>query len=521
MHNQNDRIMTENKDITGLEAIYLAATDSNVRFITAVAGYPITAVVDYFFEKKEVNNYDIHWFTNEKAAMEASLGASATGRRSLVLVKHVGMNLLSDPLMTAMMHTIGAGLVILAGDDPGAKASQNEQDSRFYGSIAETVVFDPATPLDAYDSLNRAFKISEEAKVPVIMRITDRLEKREQISNRIGVAENTEGPSKKLNRDIWKLTMHGKHQLFHIESEPVLINESENTELTHMSFRGEKTGIISSGYPSAIIDDILSESAVYSDYSHLALGIVSPFPYKLVKRFINKHERILIVEESEPFIESHINTCDRILGKRTGHLPFGIIEKEHVLFAFENIDNDEVSEYTYIQTIASRGSRPICSECPFIPLYNVLHDMGPVAGDMGCSIRTAPDPLNAVDTGFSLGGAISTACGFQGKGIAVIGDFGLAHSGIIGLINAVNEEFDILVIILQNEIAAMTGGQKTPDLSEIVKTLVPDTTFIDIDRKINEDGVEKTSGLLREVIRKKQQKKGVSVIYLTGKCIKF
>jgi indolepyruvate ferredoxin oxidoreductase alpha subunit len=197
-----------------------------------------------------------------------------------------------------------------------------------------------------------------------------------------------------------------------------------------------------------------------------------------------------------------------------------MVEKEHVDFAFENIDNDTVSKYTEIQTILSRGSRPMCSDCPFMPLYNVLHDIRPVAGDMGCSIRTAPDPLNAVDTGFALGGAISTACGFPGKGIAVIGDFGLAHSGIIGLINAVEGGFDILAIILQNDVAAMTGGQNAPDLKNVVKALVPDTTCVNIDEMQDLEGKETCSGIIKEMIQKKLDTKGVSVIYIEGKCTK-
>jgi indolepyruvate ferredoxin oxidoreductase alpha subunit len=519
--------MTNTEDITGLEAIYLAAIDSNVKFITAVAGYPMTAVADHFFENKnssncnECNNYDIHWFTNEKAALEAALGASVTGRRSIVMVKHVGMNVLSDPLMTAMMHTIGSGLVILAGDDPGAKASQNEQDSRFYGAISETAVFDPSTPQNTYDSLSRAFELSEEAKVPVIMRITDRLEKERQKISRTRINSKANVKEKVLDRSIWKLTMHGKHQRFHIESEPILIHESENSRFNHIAINGDKVGIVSSGYPSFIVDKILSTQLVYSSYSHLSLGMVSPFPEKLVKSFIEQHEHILVVEESETFIETHISTCcEKVLGKRTGHLPFSMVEKEHVDFAFENIDKDEVSEYTDVQTILSRGSKPICSDCPFMPLYNVLHDIRPVAGDMGCSIRTAPDPLNAVNTGFALGGAISTACGFPGKGIAVIGDFGLAHSGIIGLINAVENGFDILAIILQNDVAAMTGGQGAPDLKKVVKALVPDTTCINIDELLDSEGKDACSEYIKNIIQAKIEDKGVSVIYIEGQCTK-
>ncbi len=518
--------MTIDKEITGLEAIHLAAVDSDVRFITAVAGYPITAVADLFFKEKDSGFYQIHWFTNEKAALEAALGASATGRRSMVLVKHVGMNVLADPLMTAMMHTIGSGLVILAGDDPGAKASQNEQDSRFYGAMAETAVFDPATPQDAYDALNRAFALCEETGGPVIMRITDRLEKAEQCIRRIIRTVNgkkgTQTPGKKFDREMWKYTMHGKHQRFHIFTEPLMMHEAENSRFNRVSISGKKVGIISSGYPSSKVDEVLSTQLVYSDCSHLALGLVTPLPKNIIKQFIDKHECILVVEESEAFIESYIDTCnlEKVHGKKSGHLPVGIIEKEHIEFALENIGMDKVSKYTDMQTIATRGARPICSDCPFMSLYNVLHDIIPVAGDMGCSIRTAPEPLKAVDTGFSLGGSIATACGFPQKRIAVIGDFGLAHSGIIGLINAVSGGFDVLVIVLRNHIAAMTGGQESPDLLHVVTALVPDTILIDIDRYIASKDMDSAKDMLSNIIKEELKTKGVSVIYIEGKCIK-
>ncbi|MGB3907382.1 MAG: indolepyruvate ferredoxin oxidoreductase, partial [Methanomethylovorans sp.] len=162
------------KNCTGIEALFLSFINSKVRIVTGVAGYPITALMEMLI-KHQIKGYKAFWLTNEKAALEKALGASVTGQRSMVVVKHVGMNVLSDPLMTSVYHTIGAGVVIIAGDDTGARASQNEQDSRFYGNLAETALFDPSTPQGAYDAVRRAFEISEQAKVPVIIRITDRL----------------------------------------------------------------------------------------------------------------------------------------------------------------------------------------------------------------------------------------------------------------------------------------------------------------------------------------------------------
>ena len=140
---------------------------------------------------------------------------------------------------------------------------------------------------------------------------------------------------------------------------------------------------------------------------------------------------------------------------------------------------------------------------------------------MGCSIRTAPEPLGAVDTGFALGGAISTACGFKDKGVAIIGDFGLVHSGIVGLINAVNCDNEALIIVLQNDLAAMTGGQKTPDIYDAVKALVPNTSIIDIDQMIENMDMTRTEVKLRNLIFEKMNEIGISVIYIRGKCIKF
>lgn len=513
--------MNDSTIVTGLEALFLAAIDSNVNFITAVAGFPITAVADKFTLEKENNEYKIHWITNEKSAMETALGASVSGQRTLVLVKHVGMNVLSDPLLTAMTHTIGAGLVILAGDDPAALASQNEQDSRYYGQIAETATYDPSSPSDAYESVLSAFKLSENAKVPVIIRVTDRLEKdKGELVRRDNKPEASR--SAKFDRSIWKLTMHGKHQRFHRESYPILADEAEKSALNRSSIKGTEIGIISSGHPSELVKNIITQKDKWSAVSQLSLNVLSPFPHKLISSFIGKHKQILVVEESENYIESYIKILDKIKGKDTGHLPFGIVKTEHIEFALDNIGKDELVKYTEVQTIKERGSRSICDECPYMPLYKVLRELDVmIAGDMGCSIRTAPEPLGAVDTGFALGGAISTACGFKDKGIAVIGDFGLAHSGIVGLINAVNCDNEALIVVLQNDLAAMTGGQRTPDIYDAVKALVPNTSIIDIDQMVTNMDMNEAEIKLKNTIFEKMSEDRISVLYIRGKCIKF
>ncbi len=511
---------------TGLEALYLAAIDSNVSLVTAVAGYPITAVMDRFLENNTDVNVDVDvntnttidakWMTNEKVALEGALGASVSGRRALVLTKHVGMNVLSDPLVTSATHTIGAGLVIFAGDDPGVAASQNEQDSRWYGEIAEVAVYDPSTPQDAYSAVVKAFELSEQVSAPVIIRITHRLEISEGALERIKRSQH-DTHKVVFDRSIWSITMRGKHGKFHIESYPKLVEEAEHTPFNRLTMglggEGENgnVGIISSGYPSALVANVLDTR---TNVSHLELGMVNPIPFNTVREFVKAHKRVLIVEETEAFIESHLCVLDNVLGKKTGHLPYGQVDVEHIEYALDHINNDTVVKYTDIQTIAGRGVRSICDDCPYMPLYHILHDLDVmVAGDLGCSVRSAPAPLEAVDTGFALGSSIAVACGFEKKGIAVIGDFGLAHSGIIGLINAVHCGFDVVVIVLQNKVAAMTGGQDVPDLTDVVRAEVADVSSFDIDAGMD--------GTLLELINKKLGKRGVSVIFVKGKCRKY
>lgn len=500
--------------VTGIEALFLSLIDSRIQLVTGVAGYPATAVMELLLRHKH-EGYKASWMTNEKAALEKALGASVTGQRSVVVVKHVGMNVLSDPLMTSVYHTIGAGVVIIAGDDTGARASQNEQDSRFYGNLAEVALFDPATPQGAYDSILSAFALSEQAKVPVIIRITDRL-----LNSKGSVSRSRQnGSAATFDRNIWKLTTKGKHQRFHRESMPLLETAVQITSLNRFVCGEGKIGIISSGYLSVIVETVLSEGK-WDGCSHLALQMVAPFPFEGVRQFISKCDIVLVVEETEPYIESHIAVTGKIRGKMTGHIPCGQVEAEHVIYALDHLEEGRIEKYTEVQTIKSRGARPLCQDCPFMPLYKCLAKIDAmVAGDMGCSIRAAPEPLQAVDTGFALGSAISTACGFKDKGIAVIGDFALAHSGIVGLINAVDSEDDVVVVILQNWVAAMTGGQEAPDLMPAVKALIPDTTILEMPVYADETACD-TEMQIRDVLRSRLAQKGVSVLYLLGKCTK-
>lgn len=579
----------EASECTGFEALYLAALDSDVSFITGVPGYPVTSLMELFLRKnleeelldaskaktlvsgvatsKIVLDYSARWLTNEKVALETALGASVSGRRALVIVKHVGMNLLSDPLITSVTHTIGAGLVIIAGDDPGAKGSQNEQDSRWYGRIAEIAVFDPVSPDTAYRALRRAYELSEETKTPVILRVTAGLERSKGNIKRL---PESSAPHPEFDRAIWKNRMVEKHRLFHSRTYPLLEEEAENTDLNVLKKRtAENTGygldsrygqigIISSGFTSSIVEEILKKQSEfhavdsYPEISHLSIGLVNPLPLKKIKDFLRSNQKVLVVEESEPFIEEQIRIIGNVYGKKTGHLPYGQVRHEDIEFALEHLEYEilEPADTTSLKVAKKNNRTGICDDCAYLSLYRFLSTLDVrVAGDMGCSVRSAPDPLAAVDVSFALGSAISVACGFEKKGIAVIGDFALAHSGILGLLSAATTGCNVLVLVLQNEVAAMTGGQSVFDLRKVVEAITPDVSVFDIDTNEKEapdetgnitDGTEKamdetgnkkeagrkiekqiSNPKLPELIQAKLVLPGISVIFIKGKCRKY
>lgn len=488
--------------VSGLDAVVAALADSAVKIVTGVPGFPITELMEPL-QDLGLKSEDLcrrEWSVNEMVALELALGSSVCGERSAVITKHVGMNILADPLVSSTTHTIGAGVVIISGDDPGAQKSQNEMDSRFYGLLAEVPVFDPSTPQTAYLCIREAFVLSEDVSAPVIIRITDRLLKSE---GRVIRKRSSRLRTPSLDKKIWHLTMLGKHQRFHTVSFQKMCEYAENSKLNSYKKRG-CLGVLSSGFPSSIVDSIIP-----SHISHLSLGIVNPLPLELINRFIGEHDRVLLVEETEPVIEKQLSK--KVLGKLTGHLPYGFVEASDIRNALKNINKDAVERKIIPQTIEERGSRPLCEDCPYLPLYKAIKELKvPVAGDLGCSIMTASPPLSLLDAAFSLGSSIATACGFNRKGIAIVGDFGLVHSGICGLINAVHNKHEVMVVVLQNEVAAMTGGQAVPDLTGVLRSYVKDTEIID-PQNIN----------LKKKLSKKLKTRGISVLLARAPCPRY
>ena len=476
--------------ISGMNAIKNAVNDAGISIMTYVPGYPITEIAGELCAEISVN---------EKVALEIALGASATGNRSMVIVKQVGMNILADPLLISVTHTIGSGLVILAGDDLGPKKSQVQMDSRFYGLLCEIPVLDPSDPENLYFSIMEAFELSESLRIPVIVRITSRLLYSTcQMKPKRKVLRET---GARFDPSMWNLTARGRHQRHHYEILPKIEIASEASSLNQV-FEISNLGIIASGFPAKIASDLHS--------SLLILGYVYPLPWKLIQDFIDIHEIILVVEEPEPCIELQLKANPKVKGKLTGQLPFGPLERSDIEKALNALDMKlDVQNF---ESAMERGYESICENCPFSPLYNVIRDLNVfVAGDVGCVIKATRKPYEAVDVVYGLGSSVAVASGFKKKGIAIIGDFAFAHSGIIGLINSIWKKREMLLIVVQNGIAATTGGQEAPDLSLLLKTMLP---TICLDLPMDQDEIER-------IIKIELTKPTISAILIKGSCMKI
>jgi indolepyruvate ferredoxin oxidoreductase, alpha subunit len=478
------------EEISGLDAAKYSAEDCNIGTITWVPGYPITEIAESLGAKIAVN---------EKVAFEVALGASVTGTRSMVIVKQVGMNVLADPLVISATHTIGSGLVILAGDDLGPQRSQAEMDSRIFGPLSQLPVLDPKDPATLYSSIQEAYQLSESLRIPCIVRVTKRL-----ISS-TGKAlprKPLHQIGQEFDRSVWSLTSRARYVRHYHEVMALAQQASEATPQNRIQISGN-IGIVASGYPAYLAEGL--------GVSTLLLGYTNPLPWKLIRRFVEGCRFILVAEEPHPFIESQLRISPKVKGKLTGHLPFGPLERSDIIRALEGLEKVPDTKLQIYETAAERGWAGICDECPFVPLFRALRKLDvPVAGDAGCAIRAARSPFESVDVVYGLGSSIGVASGFGRKGIAVIGDFAFAHSGLLGLVNAVWQKKEVLVVLLKNGVAATTGGQETPDLTKLLESMVPTSNF----------EPDATEYCIEALLKEELAKPGISALVFSGECIK-
>jgi indolepyruvate ferredoxin oxidoreductase alpha subunit len=389
-------------------------------------------------------------------------------------------------------------------------------DVRNYGPLCEIPILDPSGPDLLGQALLEAFNLSEKIRVPVMVRTTFEFGKSarnlklvQSVDGALKKDEEDEGGFGTFDRSIWDLTSKGRHQRYRSSVLPEMSRASGTSSLNLLRDSDRDIGIIASGRPASLALNLETELPL------MIVGFSHPLPWEMIRDFTRFHERILVAEEPTPFIESRLQISENVFGKVTGHLPWGRMEAKDIEQALELIESG---------TLPGPGPRPqrfldrpasknVCDDCPYRPVYEAVRNLNvPVAGDAGCSIRAVRPPLEAVDVVYGLGSSVGVASGFGKKGVALVGDYALAHSGLQGLIDSVNNKREVLVILLQNGVAAMTGGQPVPEIVPILERIVPGLLTIDL------PAIRDSIG---KVLKDELAKPGVSLVVVRGICPRY
>lgn len=470
--------------LTGNEAIARAAYEAGVKVATAYPGTPSTEILENLSRYKSIY---CQWSVNEKVAMEVASGASIAGARTLVAMKHVGLNVAADPFMTLSYTGVNGGLVIVSADDPYMHSSQNEQDNRFYAKFAKVPMLEPSDSQEALDMLKAAFEISEQFDTPVMLRTTTRISHSRSL---VKLGEKINLGQRKYVKDSKKYVMipaYGRvrHELL-LERWARLSEFSESKDLNKVYLPGDKNtiakiGIITSGVSYQYAREVFSNVPI------LKLLITNPLPEKTIRGFAEGKHLILIIEELEPFLEEQVKLMGldlKIAGKeyfpQYGELNLDIVDRVYQqLFGTELISEHEggargKSDAAPILRDIPQRPPVLCAGCAHRSVFYILKKLkAAVMGDIGCYTLSVLPPLDALDSCLCMGAGIGQALGMEkaspglkGKVVSVIGDSTFFHSGITSLIDNTYNNGTGLIIILDNRTTAMTGHQVHPGVGK-------------------------------------------------------
>lgn len=440
----------------GNEAIARGAYEAGVRVSAAYPGTPSTEISEALVQYKDTLYAE--WSPNEKVATEVAIGASMAGARAMACMKHVGLNVASDPLYTASYMGVTGGLVLVVADDPGLYSSQNEQDTRMVARAAHVPVLEPSDSGEAKEFMKLAFDYSEKYDRPFILRTTTRLA---HSQSAVQLEERTEHALIPYEKNIPKRVMmpamaKARHAIIEEKMEE-LAGDANTLPVNRVEMRDTKTGVITSGIPYQYVREALPDASV------LKLGMVHPLPERLIRDFAAQVDTLYVVEELDPVIETQV----RAMGiDCKGKELFTLLGEYSANMLRENI----LGEKTEVKAPAQVPNRPpiLCPGCPHRSVYYVLKKLGiHAAGDIGCYTLGAVAPLGVVDSTICMGASISSMHGIEkaaGKEfirdwVAVIGDSTFLHTGVNSLMNMVYNKASGTVIILDNSTTGMTGHQ--------------------------------------------------------------
>lgn len=518
--------MAESKMMLGNEAIARGAYEAGVKVSAAYPGTPSTEISENLVQYDEIY---AEWSPNEKVAVEVASGASISGVRSMACMKHVGLNVASDPLYTMSYIGVKGGMVLVVADDPGMYSSQNEQDTRMIGRASMVPVLEPSDSTEAKEYMKYAFDLSEKYDTPMILRTTTRLA---HSQGPVELEERVEPMDIPYERDIAKHVMMPamaikrhlvvEDRLNRMADDAADMKLPSGVALNRAEYGDNKIGFVTCGIAYQYIKEVMPEASV------LKLGLVNPLPLSLIKEFAGKVDRLIIFEELEPVIEEQVKAlgikCEgKELFTRQGEYSANML-REKVLGLKLDIEEAE--------KVAPRP--PIlCPGCPHRSVYSVLNKLKiHAAGDIGCYTLGAVAPLSVVDTTICMGSSISSLHGMEkAKGkdyirswVAVIGDSTFLHTGVNSLMNMVYNKATGTVIILDNSTTGMTGHQ---DHAATGKTLKGEPTYaINLYNLCKSMGIEHVYEVnafdiaaLEETIRREQDRDEVSVIITKSPCV--
>ncbi|MBP3618020.1 MAG: indolepyruvate ferredoxin oxidoreductase subunit alpha [Lachnospiraceae bacterium] len=512
--------MMAKKIMLGNEAIARGAYEAGVKVSAAYPGTPSTEISENIVQYKEIYS---EWSPNEKVAAEVAIGASISGVRAMFSMKHVGVNVASDPLYTISYSGVNGGLVLVAADDPGLYSSQNEQDTRMVGRAAQVPVLEPSDSQEAKDFVKLAFELSEQYDTPMIVRTTTRLAHSQGL---VELCDREEVADKPYERNVAKFVMMpGMAKQRHIYVEQRLKKMAEDAcslSINKAEYNDTSIGFITSGIPYQYVKEACPNASV------LKLGMVHPLPRKLIEEFASKVDKLYIFEELEPVIEEQVKSWGiKCIGKE-----IFTVQGEYSANMLRKAVLGETAE---LKAPAQVPARPpiLCPGCPHRSVYSVLNKLKiHAAGDIGCYTLGAVAPLNVVDTTVCMGASISTLHGMEkAKGkdyiknwVAVIGDSTFMHTGVNSLINMVYNKGTGTVMILDNSTTGMTGHQ---DHAATGKTLMGETTkavnLVQFCKAIGIEHVVEVNAFdtaeLERIIKEETARDDVSVIITKSPCV--
>ncbi len=445
----------------GNAAVARGAYEAGVSVVASYPGTPSTEITENIVKYEEIY---AEWSPNEKVAAEVAIGASIAGARSMSCMKHVGLNVMADPVFTVSYTGVNGGLVFCVADDPGMHSSQNEQDSRHYAEASKIAMLEPADSAECLNFTKLAYELSEKFDTPMFLRLSTRVSHSQSL---VELSEPEKVELKPYEKNIDKyVMMPAKAIKRHVDVEKRILDlkaYAENCDINCVEDNGSKIGVITAG-----ISYMYSKEALGDKVNYLKLGMVYPLPEKLIKDFAEKCEKVYIIEELDPVIEKHCRALGvDVIGKEK----FTLLGEYTPTMIKEAVLGEGSAEFIGIEEEIPARPPVLCAGCPHRGTFYVLKKLGlVVSGDIGCYTLGAIPPLASVDTTICMGASVSAAHGmakargteFNKKLVSVIGDSTFMHSGITGLVDIVYNKGANTVLILDNSITGMTGHQDNP-----------------------------------------------------------